>query len=70
MDISINTKVFCSDGMVGKVDELIIDPESYQVTYLVLEKHKLLQEIEVTIPVYIIERAEENIICRKPQPSF
>jgi len=57
--------VLATDGQVGKVDELVIDPDTHQFTYLVIKKHNLLKELEVTIPVNLIERAEMYSIFLK-----
>ena len=54
-----------SDARVGKVDELVIDPETHRVTHLVLRQHFLLNKWLVTIPVSEIERVETDTIFLK-----
>ncbi len=57
--------VFATDGPVGKIDEVVIDPETHHVSHLVLRQHNLLDKWIVTIPVAEIERAEMDAIYLK-----
>ena len=57
--------VLAIDGEVGKIDELVIDPESHRVTHLVLRQHFLLNKWIVTVPVSEIERIEVDTIFLK-----
>jgi sporulation protein YlmC with PRC-barrel domain len=57
--------VLATDARVGKVDELVIDPETHRVTHLVLRQHFLLNKWIVTIPVSDIERAEMDTVFLK-----
>jgi sporulation protein YlmC with PRC-barrel domain len=57
--------VLATDARVGKVDELIIDPETHRVTHLVLRQHFIFNKWIVTIPVSDIERAEVDTIFLK-----
>ena len=52
-------------GEVGKIDEVIIDPETHRVTHLVLRQHKLLNKWIVTIPVSEIEDAKMDTVYLK-----
>jgi sporulation protein YlmC with PRC-barrel domain len=57
--------VLATDGRVGKVDELVINPKTHQVTHLVLRQHHLMKQLAITIPITEIERAEVNTIILK-----
>ena len=57
--------VLAMDGEVGKIDELVIDPESHRITHLVLRQHFLLNKWIVTIPVVDIERVEMDTVFLK-----
>jgi len=57
--------VLATDGKVGKIDELLIDPETHRVTHLILRQHFILNKWIVTIPVSEIERAEVDTIFLK-----
>jgi sporulation protein YlmC with PRC-barrel domain len=57
--------VLASDARVGKVDEFVIDPETYRITHLVLRQHFLLNKWIVTIPVSEIEQARGNTVLLK-----
>ena len=47
---------------MGKVDELVIDPETHRVTHLVLRQHSLLHDKAITIPVSAIRDAEIDVV--------
>ena len=57
--------VLATDGEVGKIDELVIDPETHVVTHLVLRQHFILNKWIVTIPVSDIERADMDTVLLK-----
>jgi sporulation protein YlmC with PRC-barrel domain len=57
--------VLATDGRVGKVDELVIDPKTHRVTHLILRQHHLMNTSMITIPVTEIERAEMDAINLK-----
>jgi len=57
--------VEATDGLVGRVDEFLVDPESDQITHLVLREGHLRGQKDVTIPISEIERIEENTVHLK-----
>ena len=63
--VNKGAKVLATDGEVGKIDEVIIDPDSHRVTHLVLRQHWLLNKWIVTIPVSEIENAEMDTVYLK-----
>jgi sporulation protein YlmC with PRC-barrel domain len=58
-------EVYATDGRVGKVDELLIEPESGRITHLVLRSGHLWEQKEVTIPVANIAQLGESRIVLK-----
>jgi sporulation protein YlmC with PRC-barrel domain len=58
-------RVEATDGRVGRVDELLIDPEDNRITHLVLREGHLWGQKEVTIPVSEIERIAEDTVHLK-----
>lgn len=54
-----------TDGYVGTVDELVVDPDSGKVSHFVLRKGHLWGETEVTLPVSQLERVEGYTIYLK-----
>lgn len=67
MQLAVNkgAVVLATDGRVGKIDELIIDPKTHQVTHLILRQHHLTNASMITIPVTNIERADMDTILLK-----
>jgi len=59
------TKVEATDGQVGKVGELLIDPESGHVTHLILLEGHFWAKKEVTLPFSAIERVEGDTVHLK-----
>jgi uncharacterized protein YrrD len=53
MDISINAKVFCSDGECGHVSSVLIDPIVRKVTHLIVKERGFLGQ-ERMVPVELI----------------
>ena len=57
--------VYATDGEVGRIDELVVDPPCDHITHLVLRKGHLWGQRDVTIPVAQVERIEENAVYLK-----
>jgi sporulation protein YlmC with PRC-barrel domain len=57
--------VEATDGLVGRVDEFLVDPESDHITHLVLREGHLWGQKDVTIPISEIEHIEENTVRLK-----
>jgi sporulation protein YlmC with PRC-barrel domain len=54
--------VHATDGPVGVVEELMVDPDSAQVTHIVLRKGHWWGKQEVQIPISAIERGEGDTV--------
>jgi len=54
--------VEATDGHVGRVDELLIDPQTNDITHLVMREGHLWDTREVTISVTDIDRIEDRIV--------
>lgn len=57
--------VEAKDGYVGHLGEFLVDPDSGQVTHLVLQEGHAWGKREVTLPVSVIDQALENTIYLK-----
>ncbi len=56
------TLVEATDGYVGKVGELMVDPASGQITHLVLQEGHLWRKKEISVPVSAIDRVFEETV--------
>jgi len=57
-----DARIEATDGDVGKVDELIIDPETNKVSHLVLRKGRLWSKRDVTIPLEAVDHVAGDVI--------
>jgi sporulation protein YlmC with PRC-barrel domain len=53
-------RVRAIDGRIGRVDEFLIDPDSGQITHLILRTDHLWGKKEIAIPVAFIDHIEEG----------
>lgn len=60
--INRQTQVEAKNGHVGQFKALIVDKDSYQVTYLVFKRGHLWERKQETVPVSIIDRLEGDSI--------
>jgi uncharacterized protein YrrD len=58
-------KVEATDGTVGTVDEVVIDPATYGLTHIILREGHLWQKHLVTIPIDNVDYATRNIVYLK-----
>jgi sporulation protein YlmC with PRC-barrel domain len=71
MDISIDAKVFCTDGEeCGHVTSVLINPVSKQVTHLIVKEHGLLGQERMVPAEKIIESQPEKINLRLEHADF
>jgi len=63
--IERGSRVEATDGQVGKVDELLIDPHDEHITYLVLREGHLWGQKDVTIPALQIDHIEDDTVFLK-----
>lgn len=59
------TRVEASDGYIGTVGELLIEPESGQITHIVLKEGHLWGKRELTLPLSAIDRVEDETVYLK-----
>ena len=62
MAVHPGTHVHATDGQVGVVEELIVDPDSARVTHIVLREGHWWGKKEVQIPISAIERGEGDTV--------
>jgi uncharacterized protein YrrD len=58
-------KVEATDGTVGKVDEVIIDPSTYALTHIVLREGHLWHTRTVPIPIDNVDYARRDVVYLK-----
>jgi hypothetical protein len=58
-------RVEATDGHVGRIDELLIDPTNEKITHLVLRKGHLWGLRAITIPVSEIQYLEDDVVHLK-----
>ncbi|HTP01167.1 MAG TPA: PRC-barrel domain-containing protein, partial [Anaerolineales bacterium] len=56
------TSVRASDGPIGRVDELMIEPEDGRITHLVLREGHLRGQKDIAIPVSQIEKLDQDTV--------
>jgi uncharacterized membrane protein len=59
------TTIEATDGPIGKLSELLIEPESGQMSHLVIQTGGLLGSKEITLPLSAIEETTEEAIYLK-----
>lgn len=63
--IERGSHVEATDGQVGKVDELLVDPQDEHITHLVLREGHLWRQRDVTIPAEQIDHIEDDAVFLK-----
>jgi len=62
-------QVKARDGVVGQVDEFLVDPENDCITHLILREGHLWGKRDITIPVSEIKRFTEDAVTLKLDKS-
>ncbi len=58
-------RVDASDGHIGKVDELLMNPVTHKISHLVLRKGHLWGQRDVVIPIDQVDSIEEDVVHLK-----
>jgi sporulation protein YlmC with PRC-barrel domain len=61
VEVKRGEHVNASDGHIGQVDGLVIDPDSHRVTHVVLQEGHLWGRKDVAIPVSTVTRVADHI---------
>jgi hypothetical protein len=51
LDVSRNKRVYATDGEIGRVEGLVIDPGNHRVSHVLLQEGHLFDRTEVAIPI-------------------
>jgi sporulation protein YlmC with PRC-barrel domain len=63
-DVTKGTPIFCTDGPVGEVHDVLIDPETERPTHIILREGILVIK-EVNIPVGYVKKVEGDRVLLK-----
>lgn len=61
VEVQRGEHVHASDGHIGQVDGLVIDPDSHRVTHVVLQEGHLWGHKDVAIPITTVTRVADRI---------
>ena len=61
MEVQRGEHVHASDGQIGLVEGLVIDPGSQRVTHVLLQEGHLWGRKDVAIPISAVTRADDGI---------
>ncbi len=56
------SRVEATDGYVGQVNELLVNSKNMQISHIVLLERNFLKKREITIPVSLIERVDDDTV--------
>ncbi len=54
-------RVYASDGEIGRVEGLVVDPRSHRVSHVLLQEGHLFGRREVTIPIGAVTGVEDGV---------
>jgi len=60
-----NSRVKATDGSIGKVDELLVNPVNDCISHLIMREGHLWGTKDVTIPVSEIEKIDDDVVYLK-----
>jgi sporulation protein YlmC with PRC-barrel domain len=63
-NVTKGTPIFCTDGPVGEVHDVLIDPETERPTHIILREGILVIK-EVNIPIGYVQEVEGNRVLLK-----
>jgi sporulation protein YlmC with PRC-barrel domain len=70
LSIRRGAEVMATDGHVGTVDEFLVEPESGDITHLVLHEGHLWGQKDITIPISQVEKMDQDVVYLKVDKGF
>ena len=61
VDVRRGEHVHATDGSIGHVEGLVIDPASHHVTHVLLQEGHLLGRKQVAIPISAVEQVGDEV---------
>jgi sporulation protein YlmC with PRC-barrel domain len=61
LEVSRGDRVHATDGEIGRVHGLVIDPDSHHVTHVLLQEGHLWGHKQVTIPVSAVAKVDDRV---------
>jgi sporulation protein YlmC with PRC-barrel domain len=61
VDVRRGQRVHASDGAIGNVRGLVVDPSDYQVTHVLLDEGHLWGKKEVSIPISAVTEVDDDV---------
>jgi sporulation protein YlmC with PRC-barrel domain len=69
VDVNRGESVCATDGVIGRIQGLVIDPGSHHVTHIVLEEGHLWGGKDVAIPISAVTRVGDVIRLNISKPD-
>ncbi len=61
MEVHRSDPVYATDGPIGKVQGLVIDPSGHHVTHVLLDGGHLWDKTRVAIPIGAVTRVDDGV---------
>lgn len=65
VDIHRGMKVEATDGKIGQVEALVVEPENWDITHLTLQEGHFWGKREIAVPISAVDRVAEDTIYLK-----
>jgi uncharacterized membrane protein len=65
LEVKRGTRVSASDGEIGEIGELLLDPDSGKITHLILLKGHVWGDTEISLPLSAIDHVAEDTVYLK-----
>ncbi len=70
MDIRLNAHVECLDGRIGRLENVILNPETERVTYLVVKENSFPNTLRLVPERFVKETLHDRILLSIPKQKF
>jgi hypothetical protein len=70
LTLDTDTRVRAADGNMGRINELMVDPESGSITHLMMQEGHVWAPNGMTVPISEVERITEKVVYLKMNRAF
>ncbi len=70
MDFHLKAHVDCTDGRIGRLENIIVNPQAERITYLVIKEHDIANTLRLVPERFVKSADRDTVVLRIDKEKF
>lgn len=70
MDIHLNAHVDCTDGRIGRLENIIVNPQAERITFLVIRENDIANTLRIVPERFVVSANRDTVELRMDRQQF